>query len=144
MLAHRLGFSLNDDTVKHKPCGTLNMHHKEGPNRLTSTDKHNVHLPVQALLWEMWLCQLCFSGFECSIRHCHSTVGKKNVQLLREQTDFDFTVRQCLVSRKNNAYYVPIRQCLVSKNNNACYILIRQCLVSKNNAYYIPIRQCLV
>ena len=35
-------------------------------------------------------------------KHCRTTVGP-NIQLLWKQTDFDFTVRQCLIPAENRA-----------------------------------------
>ena len=43
-----------------------------------------------------------------SIRHCRRTAGQ-NTQLLLKQTNFDFTVRQCLVSDENSFSQIPIR-----------------------------------
>ena len=43
-----------------------------------------------------------FKGPRSATRPCRTTVGQ-NIQSLWEQTDFDFTVEQCLVSDENSS-----------------------------------------
>ena len=45
-------------------------------------------------------------------------------QLLWEQTDFDVTIGQCLVSDENRACYIPIRHNTLSDKT-----VLRQCLI---------------
>ena len=41
----------------------------------------------------------------CTLRYCRTTVGQ-TIQLLWERTDFDSTVRQCLVSDENGGDFL--------------------------------------
>ena len=47
--------------------------------------------------------------FDGDVKSVSCTTVEQNIQLLWEQRDFDFTVKQCLVSAENRAWWVHAR-----------------------------------